>query len=44
MSVLESGMGHPVVIVEFKNKLGGRLVDSKDLVPEKPPSQGSQRV
>jgi quinone-modifying oxidoreductase subunit QmoB len=32
-----SGMGHPVVIVEIKGKLGGRLVDSKDLVPEKPP-------
>jgi quinone-modifying oxidoreductase subunit QmoB len=32
-----SGLGHPVVIVEVEDRLGGRLVDSKDLVPEKPP-------
>jgi quinone-modifying oxidoreductase subunit QmoB len=32
-----AGLGHPVVLVEIKDKLGGRLVDSKDMVPEKPP-------
>ena len=32
-----SGLGHPVVLVEKKDRLGGRLVDSKDLVPDKPP-------
>jgi quinone-modifying oxidoreductase subunit QmoB len=32
-----SGLGSPVVLVEKKDRLGGRLVDSKDLVPDKPP-------
>jgi quinone-modifying oxidoreductase subunit QmoB len=31
-----------VVVVEAKDKLGGRLVDSKDLVPEHPPYNTTQ--
>jgi len=32
-----AGLGHPVVIVEKADKLGGYLNDVKDLVPEVPP-------
>ncbi|MCP4677605.1 MAG: hydrogenase iron-sulfur subunit [Deltaproteobacteria bacterium] len=32
-----SAMGHPVVILESTDKLGGYLGDVKDLVPEHPP-------
>ncbi len=37
-----SGMGFPTVLVETTDKLGGRLIASKDLVPEKPPYNKTQ--
>ncbi len=36
-ALASEGMGHPVVIVEKEDKLGGYLADVKDLVPEHPP-------
>ncbi|MEW6366812.1 MAG: hydrogenase iron-sulfur subunit [Acidobacteriota bacterium] len=32
-----AGVGHPVVLVEAKDKVGGHLASIKDMVPEHPP-------
>ncbi|MDJ0763778.1 MAG: hydrogenase iron-sulfur subunit [Myxococcota bacterium] len=36
-AIAASGLGHPVVLVESSDQLGGYLNDVKDLVPEQPP-------
>jgi quinone-modifying oxidoreductase subunit QmoB len=32
-----AGLGHPVVVVEKEQRLGGHLAGSRDVVPERPP-------
>ncbi len=37
-----AGAGHPVVLVESRDRLGGHLADVGEVVPERPPYDGPQ--
>ena len=37
-----AGLGHPVVLIEKSDELGGRLLAQKSVIPEEPPYDGPQ--